>query len=62
MTTDVGELDLRTLPLSDGAERASLELYNAIELGQAPCGRYVKVTKPQAGRAEEQAEARRWLP
>jgi Protein of unknown function (DUF3987) len=53
-TTDAGELDLRTLPLSDGAERASLEFYNAIELAQAPGGRYVKI-KPQAGRAEEQA-------
>ena len=53
-TTDAGELELRTLTLSDGAEAASLVFYNEIERAQAPGGRYVKI-KPQAGRAEEQA-------
>ena len=52
--TDAGELELRTLTLSDGAEAASLVFYNEIERAQGPGGRYVKI-KPQAGRAEEQA-------
>lgn len=52
--TETGELELRTLTLSDGAEAASLVFYNEIERAQAPGGRYVKI-KPQAGRAEEQA-------
>ena len=45
---------MRTLTLSDGAEKAALAFYNEIERAQAPGGRYVKI-KPQAGRAEEQA-------
>jgi hypothetical protein len=53
-TTDAGKLELRTLTLADGAEKAALAFYNEIERAQAPGCKYVKI-KPQAGRAEEQA-------
>ena len=53
-TTDAGDLKLRTLTLSDGADAAVLSFYNEVELAQAPDGKYARI-RPQAGRAEEQA-------
>jgi len=51
---DKGELMLRTLGLSDGADKLAATFYNEVERAQEPRGRYVKL-KAQAGRAEEQA-------
>ena len=53
-TDDKGNLMLRTLRLSGGAEKLAVVFYNEIERAQAPGGRYVKI-RPQAGRVEEQA-------